>query len=95
MNNKYNKLFEKDAFRNIDPQKKEMLLEMLELMENKSSEQKLQIMLAYGMSMQTKGLQLTMQESQALMDALKENLSQQEQQKLDMMINMMNMFKSK
>lgn len=95
MNKKYEQLLEKDAFRNIDPKKREMITEMLELMEGKSSEQKLQIMLAYGMSMQNKGLQLTMQESQLIMDALKENLSQQEQQKLDMMMNMMNMFKNK
>lgn len=93
MKDKYSSMLNQDAFNNIHPRKKELILEMLELMENKSSEQKLQIMLAYGMRMQNEGLQLTTNESQALMESLKNNLTTNETDKLDMMIKMMGMMK--
>ncbi|WP_105614220.1 hypothetical protein [Vallitalea okinawensis] len=93
MSSNYDSLLSSEAFTNIHPKKKELIIEMLELMETRSSEQKLQILLAYGMKMQSEGLQLTTHESKALMDVLKTNMNPQEKSRVDMMINMMGMMK--
>lgn len=78
------------AFKNVDPKKLKVLEEMFTEMGTKPIEQKMQILLTYGMKMKQMGLQFTSEESKVIMDSMKENLSPQERNKVDMMIKMMN-----
>ena len=87
-----NHVLNNKAFRNIDPEKLKILVQMLnEINNNPNVEQKMQVMMAYGMKMKQQGLQFSKEESAIIMDSMKQNLSPQEQQKIDMMQKMMSM----
>ena len=82
-----------DAFKNISPQKLKLMVDMLNDMNEKSMEQKIQVLFSYGVKMKQMGLQFTPQESSLIIDSMKNNLSSAEQKKLDMVIKMMEMMK--
>ncbi|TCT15342.1 hypothetical protein EDC18_10346 [Natranaerovirga pectinivora] len=80
-----------EAFRNIDPRKLQVLVEMFNEMGSKPTDQKIQVLFSYGMKMKQMGLQFTTNETNLIMNSLKEGLSPAERNKIDMMINMMSM----
>lgn len=80
-----------EAFKNIDPKKLKIMVDMLNEMNGKSMEQKVQVLFSYGVKMKDKGLQFTKQESEIIINSMKNNLTSAEKTKLDMVIKMMEM----
>lgn len=80
-----------DAFKNISPQKLKLMVDMLNDMTGKSMEQKVQVLFSYGVQMKQKGLHFTKQESTLIIDSMKNNLSESDRNKLDMVVTMMEM----
>lgn len=80
-----------EAFKNIDPKKLKIMVDMLNEMNGKSMEQKVQVLFSYGVKMKDKGLQFTKQESEIIISSMKNNLTSAEKTKLDMVIKMMEM----
>lgn len=80
-------IFENPAFSSLSQEKRKMITEMLDLMENRTPDQKLQILMAYGIKMRDEGLLLSMSESKALMEVLKSDMSKKDKQSVDQMIS--------
>ena len=65
-------------FRALAPAKQRILREMLQMLEGRSLNEKVQVMLSYGFRMQNQGLALTGEESKMLMKVLQEGLTPEE-----------------
>ena len=72
----------------LAPEKQAMLREMVEMLEGRSLNEKVQVVLSYGFRMQNQGLALTGEESRMLMQVLQEGLSPEERQRLDQISRM-------
>jgi hypothetical protein len=77
--------------KDISPQKLKIMVDMLNDMTDKPMEQKVQVLFSYGVKMKQKGLQFTKQESSIIIDSMKNNLSTKDQDKLDLVVTMMEM----
>ena len=88
MSSELNSLYESTAFRRLAPAKAKLIREMVDMMENKSTNEKMQIMISYGFRMKNNGLTLTSEESSLLLNALQQNLSPQERQKMQTLLQM-------
>ena len=88
MNNELNAFYESPAFRRLAPAKAKLIREMVDMMDNKSTNEKMQIMISYGFRMKNNGLNLTSEESSLLLNALQQNLSPQERQKMQTLLQM-------
>lgn len=75
-------------FRALSPAKQRMLKEMLQMLEGRSLNEKVQVVLSYGFRMQNQGLALTGEESRMLMQVLQEGLTPQERERLDQISRM-------
>lgn len=83
------KFFDEEAFRKIDKEKLEIISRMFNEMQKKNAEERLQCLFSYGMEMRSKGIQFTKEESAMMMDVLKNNMSEQEKAKIDMIAGLM------
>ena len=70
-------------FRSLAPAKQRMLREMVQMLEGRSLNEKVQIVLSYGFRMQNQGLALSGTESRMLMQVLQEGLTPAEKERLD------------
>lgn len=70
-------------FRALSPAKQRMLKEMLQMLEGRSLNEKVQVVLSYGFRMQNQGLALSGEESRMLMQVLQEGLTPAEKERLD------------
>lgn len=86
-------IIDNEAFRNIDPRKLKLLIEMFNQMNNTTVEQKMQTLFTYGYKMKQMGLQFTPQETKVIMNSLKENLTPAEKTKIETMEKIMQMMK--
>lgn len=75
-------------FRALAPAKQRMLREMVEMLEGRNLNEKVQVVLSYGFRMQNQGLALTGKESRMLMQVLQEGLTPEERQRLDQISSM-------
>ena len=75
-------------FRALAPAKQRLLREMLQMLEGRSLNEKVQVVLSYGFRMQNQGLALTGEESRMLMQVLQEGLTPQERERLDQISRM-------
>ena len=76
-------------FRALAPAKQRILREMLQMLEGRSLNEKVQVMLSYGFRMQNQGLALTGEESKMLMKVLQEGLTPEERSRLDQISRML------
>lgn len=76
-------------FMSLAPAKQKILREMVEMMEGRSLNEKVQIVLSYGFRMQNQGLGLTSEESQMLMKVLQEGLTPEERARFEQISRMM------
>ena len=67
-------------FRGLAPAKQRFLREMLQMLEGRSLNEKVQVVLSYGFRMQNQGLALSGEESRMLMQVLQEGLPPQERE---------------
>ena len=88
MSSELNSFYESTAFSRLAPAKATLIREMVDMMENKSTNEKMQIMISYGFRMKNNGLTLTSEESSLLLNALQQNLSPQERQKMQTLLQM-------
>ena len=88
MSSELNSFYESTAIRRLAPAKAKLIREMVDMMENKSTNEKMQIMISYGFRMKNNGLTLTSEESSLLLNALQQNLSPQERQKMQTLLQM-------
>ena len=88
MSSELNSFYESAAFRKLAPAKAKLIREMVDMMENKSTNEKMQIMISYGFRMKNNGLSLSSEESSLLLNALQQNLSPQERQKMQTLLQM-------
>ena len=65
-----------------------LLREMVEMLEGRNLNEKVQVVLSYGFRMQNQGLALTGKESRMLMQVLQEGLTPEERQRLDQISRM-------
>ncbi|MCT4544278.1 MAG: hypothetical protein N4A63_12100 [Vallitalea sp.] len=84
-------ILDSDMLKDISPQKLKIMVDMLNDMTDKPMEQKVQVLFSYGVKMKQKGLQFTKQESSIIIDSMKNNLSTKDQDKLDLVVTMMEM----
>ena len=75
-------------FRALAPAKQRFLREMLQMLEGRSLNEKVQVVLSYGFRMQNQGLALSGEESRMLMQVLQEGLTPQERERLDQISRM-------
>ncbi len=75
-------------FRALAPAKQRLLREMVEMLEGRNLNEKVQVVLSYGFRMQNQGLALTGKESRMLMQVLQEGLTPEERQRLDQISRM-------
>lgn len=75
-------------FRALAPAKQRLLREMLQMLEGRSLNEKVQVVLSYGFRMQNQGLALSGEESRMLMQVLQEGLTPQERERLDQISRM-------
>ena len=75
-------------FRALAPAKQRLLREMVEMLEGRNLNEKVQVVLSYGFRMQNQGLALTGTESRMLMQVLQEGLTPEERQRLDQISRM-------
>lgn len=85
----FNNLIDEEMIKKIEKPKLELILKMLNDMNGKSAEEKLQILFTYGMEIKTKGLSFTLEESSLLVNILKASLSPSEKEKLNRIINVL------
>ncbi len=76
-------------FRSLAPEKQRILREMVQLLEGRSLNEKVQIVLSYGFRMQNQGLALTGAESRMLMQVLQEGLTPEERERFEQISRMM------
>ena len=76
-------------FRTLPPAKQRILHEMVQMLEGRNLNEKVQIVMSYGFRMQNQGLALTGKESKMLMRVLQEGLSPEERTRLDQISRMM------
>ncbi len=76
-------------FRSLAPAKQRILKEMVQMLEGRSLNEKVQIVLSYGFRMQNQGLALTGTESRMLMQVLQEGLTPEERERLDQISRML------
>ena len=88
MSSELNAFYESPAFRKLAPAKAKLIREMVDMMENKSTNEKMQVMISYGFRMKNNGLSLTSEETSLLLNALQQNLSPQERQKMQTLLQM-------
>lgn len=81
--------FSEDDLRKIDKNKLEIISRMLNDMQNKSGEERIQSLFSFSMEMRAKGLQFTKEESEILIEILKSNMSEREKAKMDMIAEML------
>lgn len=86
---KFNNVLDEEMLKKIEKPKLELILKMLNDMNGKNAEEKLQILFTYGMEIKTKGLSFTLEESSLLVNILKTNLSPSEKEKMDRIINVL------
>lgn len=70
-------------FRSLPQEKQQFLREMLQMMDGRPVNEKVQILISYGFRMQNQGLTLSREEAAALMTVLQKNLSPEEKARLD------------
>ena len=75
-------------FRALAPAKQRMLRDMVQMLEGRSLNEKVQIVLSYGFRMQNQGLALTGEESRMLMQVLQEGLTPEEKTRFDQISRM-------
>lgn len=75
-------------FRALAPAKQRMLREMVQMLEGRGLNEKVQIVLSYGFRMQNQGLALTGDESKMLMRVLQEGLTPEEKARVDQISRM-------
>ena len=75
-------------FRTLAPAKQRMLRDMVQMLEGRSLNEKVQIVLSYGFRMQNQGLALTGEESRMLMQVLQEGLTPEEKTRFDQISRM-------
>lgn len=80
---KFNNMLDEEMLKRIEKPKLELILKMLNDMNGKNTEEKLQILFTYGMEIKTKGLSFTLEESSLLVNILKSNLPPSEKEKMD------------
>jgi hypothetical protein len=85
----YSNVFTEEQIRKIDKQKLEMIARMFNDMNKASSEERLQILFTYGIEMRSKGLRFSTEESTLLINVLKENLPDEEKEKMDLIVNLL------
>ncbi len=78
-------------FQNINPEKMRFLAELFNEMNGKDMDQKIQLLMSFGIRMKQANLQFTQQESQVIIEFMKQNLNPAERSKLDMLQQMMQM----
>ena len=88
MSSELNAFYESPAFRKLAPAKAKLIREMVDMMDNKSTNEKMQVMISYGFRMKNNGLSLTSEETSLLLNALQQNLSPQERQKMQTLLQM-------
>lgn len=88
MDQKTLEILNRPEFRALAPAKQNMLREMVEMLEGRSLNEKVQVVLSYGFRMQNQGLALTGEESRMLMEVLQEGLTTEERQRLDQISRM-------
>lgn len=76
-------------FLSLAPEKQAFLREMVMLLEGRTLNEKVQIVLSYGFRMQNQGLTLTAAESAMLMNVLQQDLSPEERQRFEQISRMM------
>lgn len=76
-------------FLSLPEEKQKYLREMMELMDGRSMNEKVQILLSYGFRMQNSGLTLSKEESSMLMRVLQENLTPEERARFDQISQML------
>ena len=75
-------------FRALAPAKQRMLRDMMQMLEGRSLNEKVQVVLSYGFRMQNQGLALTGDESRMLMQVLQEGLTPEERERFDQISRM-------
>ena len=76
-------------FRALAPAKQRMLREMVQMLEGRSLNEKVQVVMSYGFRMQNQGLSLTNEESKMLMKVLQGGLTPEEKERLDQIARML------
>ena len=76
-------------FLSLAPAKQRILQEMVQMMEGRSLNEKVQIVLSYGFRMQNQGLALTAGESSMLMQVLQQGLTPEERERFEQISRMM------
>lgn len=84
-------LFQKEAFKNMDPQKIEMAKNMAQQMQGKSEMEALQLMMQMAQQMNPSGKRMSQTERAGMIEAMRSILPEQQQQKFDALIKMMEM----
>lgn len=82
-------IFEGQEFQSLPQVKQQYLREMIETMEGRSLQERVQILLSYGFRMQNEGQALTRQESDMLMQVLQQNLSPEEKDRVSKLMQML------
>lgn len=75
-------LFNSPEFQKLPAPKARYLKEMIQMMENRPLQEKIQILLSYGFKMKNSGLSLSSAEAAMLMPVLEKNLSPEERAQL-------------
>lgn len=85
-----NNIFDNKAFDCLDHNTKKAFLSLNENMKNKSSDEKIAMIIAFVQSL-PKGITFTQDEKKAMINALMENMTEKEKQQMKMLLKMAGM----
>lgn len=74
-----------NQLRNISPAKLRIILELMEASKGKSSDAIMPLFMQANQKMQQQGLQFTSEESQLILDMLKQDMTPEERKRIEMM----------
>lgn len=83
--NRKENLMNRDQLRNISPAKLRILLDLMEESKGKGPEALMPMLMQVNQKMQRQGIQFTPEESQLMLDMLKQDMSPAEVKKVEMM----------